>query len=179
MGNKYTNDKKSSPIDDAIRSDSVRIINSDGSTSIMNKYDAIELAHSKHMNLVQIAYNPSLKPGSICKIIDYSKFKYEEKKRKKEQEKKNRANKANIKEIQFTIRIDDNDRNIKINHAKEFLNDGDMVKLTVALARREMDKIEYAKNFIKQILSEFDGFAKLEGKPSFEGRYLSCVLKKI
>lgn len=157
----------------------VRVINSDGSTTIMDKYDAIELAHSQKMNLVQIAYNSSLTPGSICKIINYSKFKYEEKKRKKEQQKRNKANKADIKEIQFTIRIDDNDRKIKINHAKEFIHDGDIVKLTIALSRRELDKIEYAKTLMKEILSEFDGLAKLEGNPSLEGRYLSCMLKKI
>ena len=167
------------PSDDSIRSDTVRIINSDGSTSIMNKYDAIELAHSKNMNLVQIAFNPSIHPGSICKIIDYSKFKYEEKKRKKDQQKRARANKVNIKEINFTIRIDDNDKKIKINHAKEFLADGDMVKISIVLAKREMNRIEFAKTLMKNILSEFDGIAKMEGKPTFEGRFMSCVLKKI
>jgi translation initiation factor IF-3 len=167
------------PMDNSIRSDKVRIINSDGSTSIMNKYDAIELAHSKNMNLVQIAFNPSIHPGSICKIIDYSKFKYEEKKRKKEQQKRARANKANIKEINFTIRIDDNDKKIKINHAKEFLIDGDMVKISIVLAKREMNRVEFAKNLMKNILSEFDGMAKMEGNPTFEGRFISCILKKI
>lgn len=166
-------------IDGTIKSNMVRVINSDGSTTIMDKYDAIELAHSRNMNLVQIAYNSSIIPGSICKIINYSKFKYEEKKRKKEQEKRNKSNKITIKEIQFTIRIDDNDRKIKINHAKEFLNNGNMVKLTISLSKREMDRINYAKNLMKEILFEFENIAKLEGNPSFEGRYLSCVLKKI
>jgi translation initiation factor IF-3 len=173
------NKQSNLPMDNAIRSDRVRIINPDGSTDIMNKYDAIELAHSRNMNLVQIAFNPSIHPGSICKIIDYSKFKYEEKKRKKEQQKRARANKANIKEINFTIRIDDNDKRIKINHAKEFLADGDMVKISIVLAKREMNRVDFAKNLMKAILSEFDGIAKLEGTPTFEGRFMSCVLKKI
>ena len=173
------NTKTNLPTDFTIRSNRVRVINPNGSTDIMNRDDAIELAHSKNMNLVQIAYNPSINPGSICKIIDYSKFKYEEKKRKKEQQKKARANKADIKEINFTIRIDDNDRRIKINHAKEFILDGDMVKLTIVLAKREMNRFEYARQLMKDILAEFDGIAKLEGKPSFEGRFLSCTIKKI
>jgi translation initiation factor IF-3 len=171
--------KSNLPMDNAIKSNKVRIINPNGSTDIMDKYEAIELAHSKNMNLVQIAFNPSIYPGSICKIIDYSKFKYEEKKRKKEQQKKARANKADLKEINFTIRIDDNDRRIKINHVKEFLANGDMVKVSIVLAKREMNRIDYAKQLMKDILAEFDGIAKLEGKPSFEGRFMSCTLKKI
>lgn len=179
MTDKNNSKKTNVFIDGSIKSNMVRVINSDGSTSIMDKYDAIELAHSRNMNLVQIAYNSSIIPGSICKIINYSKFKYEEKKRKKEQEKRNKSNKITIKEIQFTIRIDDNDRKIKINHAKEFLNNGNMVKLTISLSKRELNRLEYAKQLMKEILSEFDGLAKLEGSPSFEGRYLSCMLKKI
>lgn len=173
-------DKKTNlPTDYAIRSNRVRVINSNGSTDIMDRDEAIELAHSKNMNLVQIAYNPSIHPGSVCKIIDYSKFKYEEKKRKKEQQKKIRANKADVKEINFTIRIDDNDRRIKINHAKEFIQDGNIVKLSVVLAKRELNRLDYAKQLMKDILNEFDGIAKLEGTPSFEGRFLSCTIKKI
>jgi len=179
MIEKQQNDKKALPMDGAIKSNIVRVINPDGSTSIMDKYDAIELAHSQNMNLVQISYNPSLKPGSICKILNYSKFKYEEKKRKKEQQKKNKANKVNVKEINFTIRIDDNDRRIKIKHVKEFIEDGDSVKLSIVLARREMNRLDYAKQLMKEILSEFDGIAKLDGTPSIEGRKMSCVIKKI
>ena len=173
-------DKKTNlPTDYTIRSNRVRVINPNGSTDIMDRDEAIELAHSKNMNLVQIAYNPSIHPGSVCKIIDYSKFKYEEKKRKKEQQKKIRANKVDVKEINFTIRIDDNDRRIKINHAKEFIQDGNIVKLSVVLAKRELNRLDYAKQLMKEILNEFDGIAKLEGTPSFEGRFLSCTIKKI
>ena len=173
-------DKKTNlPTDYAIRSTRVRVINSNGSTDIMDRDAAVELAHSKNMNLIQIAYNPSIHPSSVCKIIDYSKFKYEEKKRKKEQQKKIRANKVDLKEINFTIRIDDNDRKIKINHAKEFIQDGNMVKLSIILAKRELNRLDYAKHLMKEILTEFDGIAKLEGTPSFEGRFLSCIIKKI
>ena len=173
-------DKKTNlPTDYTIRSNRVRVINPNGSMDIMDRDEAIELAHSKNMNLVQIAYNPSIHPGSVCKIIDYSKFKYEEKKRKKEQQKKIRANKVDVKEINFTIRIDDNDRRIKINHAKEFIQDGNIVKLSVVLAKRELNRLDYAKQLMKEILNEFDGIAKLEGTPSFEGRFLSCTIKKI
>lgn len=172
------NDKMNLPMDYAIKSNKVRVINKDGSTDIMNKDDAITKAKSEHMNLVQIAFNPSIYPGSICKIIDYAKFKYDEKKRQKELQKKARASKSELKEIKFTIRTDDNDKNIKISHIREFLEDGDLVKVSIVLSKREMNMIDYAKDVMKSILANFDGFARMEGKPSFEGRCMSCTIKK-
>lgn len=172
-------DKMNLPMDYAIKSNKVRLVESDGSTTILFKDDAIAKAKEQHMNLVQIAFNPSLYPGSICKIIDYAKFKYDEKKRQKEQQKKMRAAKADLKEVKFTIRIDDNDKNIKVNHIREFLTGGDMVKVSIVLSRREMNRLDLAKSMMHSILSNFDGFAKIDGTPSLEGRCLSCTLKKI
>ena len=174
---KDRNDKTNLPMDYAIKSYKVRVVNENGLTDIMSKDDAIAKAKALGKNLVQIAFNPSIFPGSICKIIDYAKFKYDEKKRQKEQAKRLRASKAELKEIKFTIRIDDNDRKIKIQHIKEFLENGDLVKITIFLAKREMSRIEYAKDIMKQILSQLDGIAKIEGNPTFEGRALSCTVK--
>lgn len=175
---KEKNDKMNLPMDYAIKSNKVRLVNDDGSTEIMYKDEAVDRARAQGKNLVQVAFNPSLFPGSICKIMDYAKFKYEEKKRQKEQQKKIRASKADLKEVKFTIRCDDGDKNMKIKHIREFLEKGDLVKITIVLARREMEKGDYAKMMMKSILSNFDGFAKLEGTPSFEGKFLSCTLRK-
>ena len=81
---KDKNDKMSLPMDYAIKSSKVRLVGQDGQTTIMLKDDAIARAKEEGKNLVQIAFNPSVFPGSICKIIDYAKFKYDEKKRQKE-----------------------------------------------------------------------------------------------
>ena len=166
-------------MDYAIKSNKVRIVNPNGSTDIMNKDDAIAKAKEQHMNLVQIAFNPSIYPGSICKIIDYAKFKYDEKKKQKEMQKKARANRVETKEIKFTIRTDDNDKTIKVKHIHEFLEDGDLVKITIVMSKKELSRLDYAKDVMKSILSNFDGFAKIEGTPSLEGRQLSCTLKKL
>lgn len=176
---KDKNDKMSLPMDYAIRSAKVRLVNQDGTTDILFKDDAIARAKAQHMNLVQIAFNPSVFPGSICKIIDYAKFKYDEKKRQKEQMKKARAQRADVKEVKFTIRIDDNDKNIKVQHIREFLAEGNAVKVSVVLSKREMSRLDYAKNMMKSVLSCFDGVAKMEGAPSLEGRVMSCTLKKV
>lgn len=176
---KDKNDKMNLPMDYAIKANKVRLVDQNGQTTIISKDDAIEKAKNEGKNLVQVAFNPSVFPGSICKIIDYAKFKYDEKKRQKEQMKKMRANRSDLKEIKFTIRTDENDKNIKIAHIKEFLDDGDLVKVTIFMSKREMDRIDYAKDMMKDVLSHFDGFARMEGKPSLEGRAMSCVLKKI
>lgn len=176
---KDKNDKMNLPMDYAIKPNKVRLVNEDGTTDILYKDDAVERAKAQGKNLVQIAFNPALFPGSICKIMDYAKFKYEEKKRQKEQQKKMRATKADLKEVKFTIRCDDGDKNRNINHIREFLEKGDLVKVTIVLAKREMNRVDYAKTMMKSILANFDGFAKLDGTPSFEGKFLSCVLKKI
>lgn len=176
---KDKNDKMNLPMDYAIKSNKVRLVNQDGSTEIISKDDAIAKAKAKHMNLVQVAFNPSLFPGSICKIIDYAKFKYDEKKKQKELQKKMRASHADVKEVKFTIRVDDNDKNIKIAHIREFLAKGDIVKVSIVLSRRESNRVDYAKMMMKDVISHFDGFAKIDGTPSLEGRVLSCNLKKI
>ena len=176
---KDKNDKMSLPMDYAIKSSKVRLVDSSGKTDILSKDEAIARAKAEGKNLVQIAFNPSVFPGSICKIIDYAKFKYDEKKRQKEQMKKLRASRSELKEIKFTIRIDDNDKSIKIAHIKEFLEEGDTVKVTIFLSKREMARIDYAKEMMKSILNHFDGIARIDGKPTMEGRSMSCVLKKI
>ena len=171
-------DKMNLPMDYAIKSSKVRLID-DGQTRIMSKDDAIAEAKSQGKNLVQIAFNPAVYPGSICKILDYAKFKYDQKKKQKEQNKKIRANKADLKELSFTIRIDDGDRATKIKHAREFLEDGDNVKLSVFLSRREMCRIDFARKLLDEILNELSDVAKVDKAPALDGRNWSCIVSKM
>ena len=92
--------------------------------------------------------------------------------------KKQRAKLQQVKEIKFSIRTDDNDRNIKVNHIKQFLSENCLVKISIVLSKREMNRVDFAKQFMKDVLSNFDGIAKIEGTPSLERRVLSCMLKK-
>lgn len=171
-------DKLNLPMDHAIRSRSVRLV--DGvQTRIMSKDDAIAEAKSQGKNLVQIAFNPSVFPGSICKILDYAKFKYEQKKKQKEQNRKLRASRADLKELSFTIRIEEGDKQTKIKHAKEFLENGDNVKLSIFMTKREMSKLDFAKSLLTEILKEFDGIARVDKTPSLDGRNWSCIISKL
>ena len=171
-------DKMSLPMDYGIHSAKVRVID-DNSTRIMSRDDAIAEAKTKGMNLVQISFNPNVFPGSICKILDYAKFKYDQKKKQKEQNKKARASRVDLKELSFTIRIDEADKQTKIKHAKEFLEDGNMVKLSVFLSKREMPRLDYAKSLLSSILKEIESVAKIEKAPMLEGRNWSCIVSKL
>lgn len=171
-------DKMSLPMDYGIHSAKVRVID-DNSTRIMSRDDAIAEAKTKGMNLVQISFNPNVFPGSICKILDYAKFKYDQKKKQKEQNKKARASRVDLKELSFTIRIDEADKQTKIKHAREFLENGNMVKLSVFLSKREMPRLEYAKSLLSSILKEIETVAKIEKAPMLEGRNWSCIVSKL
>ena len=127
---------------------------------------------------MQIAYNKNDFPHAVCKIIDYGKFKYEQQKREKEAKKAARAAAADVKEVCFTIRIDEGDKATKIAHIKEFLSDGKTkVKLTVKLMRREMHLSGMAKDLMKEILASLEGLALLDGNPTFNGNIISCVVR--
>lgn len=165
-------------MDYAIKSNKVQVVNGDGHVEIMSRDDAIALAKSQGMNLVQVSFNKNVYPGSICKILDYAKFKYDQKKKQKEQAKKARESRQNLKEVCFTIRIDDGDKTTKLRHIAEFINDGDKVKVSVILAKRELDKKEFAKILLNDIVNETNDIAEIDSTMSFEGRCMSCILRK-
>lgn len=172
---KRKNDKMNFPIDGLIKSSKVRVVDENGGVTIMTRDDAINEAKNRSMNLVQIAFNKELYPGSICKIFDYAKFKYDQKKKQKEQNRKARAARADLKELSFTIRIDDGDRKTKIKHAKEFLAEGDNVKLSIFMTKREMMRLDFAKTLLTEILNEFTN-VKLDKPPHLDGRNWTCIV---
>ena len=173
--------RKSEPVtytDYNIFGGKVRLVGESGGPIVIDRDEAIEIAKKRRTNLVQIAYNKGNSPKSVCKIMDYSKFKYEQKKKEKEAKKKQREMASEIKEIKFSIRIDDGDKNTKLHKIREILDDGDKVKITIKLLRREMERPEFAKNTMLDILSCLDDVAELDQSPSFVGNIISCVIRK-
>ncbi len=102
---------------------------------------------------------------------------YEQKQKAKEAKKKAKASVQDVKELSFTIRIDTNDLNVKIRHAKEFLAENCKVKLTVRFSKREMQHIDLGKDVIKSVLKELEGIAELDSMPRAEGRQLFCIVR--
>ena len=162
-----------------IKSYSCRVIEDGKPPKVMTRDAAIEYAQNKNLDLIEIGFD---KAGncSNCKVADYSKYIYGLKKKEKEAKKQARAAKVTVKSVQLSLTTDVADRNRMIAHAKEFLAEGDKVKVALRFRnRREMENIEYAKNFMKDVMKEFEGVAALDAGPSIAGRELSCVLRKI
>ena len=113
----------------------------------------------------------------MCKAIDYGKYLYEQKQKEKLAKKKARENEVDIKEVCFSIRIDDGDFATKVNHIKEFLEHGDKVKLIVKLLRREMNLTGMAKDMMKKVVNQLEGLAELDQAPVGSGNLLYCILR--
>lgn len=158
-----------------IRAKEVRCIDTDGAHNILPRSKAIELADKQGLDLVQISKGNDDIP--TCKIIDYSKFKYEISKKEKAAKKKQRENAVKIKEIKFRPSTGDHDLQTKAKHAQEFLDEGNKLKVTIIFRGREMAY----KNVARETLDKFVGFidnAVFESDPSMSGRFLSVMVVK-
>lgn len=154
----------------------IQLVGENG-TTVIDRDDAIALAKEEGMTLVQIAYNKNSFPKVVCKIQDLGRMKYEQKKKQKEQTKKMKINNSLAKEVFFSIRIDDNDRNTKINHIKEFLNNKNKVKINIKLMRREMHLIPMAKELMKLILENLINDSDIDNGPTITNNIISCTLR--
>ena len=154
----------------------IQLVGENG-VEIIDRDEGIERAKTQGKSLVQIAYNKTTFPKVVCKILDLGKMKYEKKKKEKEQAKKMKAMNSLAKEVCFSIRIDDNDKNTKINHIIEFLESKNKVKINIKLLRREMHLLGMAKDLMRDILNHLDDIAELDNNPSFNSGILSCTVR--
>jgi len=159
-------------INEQIRDKEVRVIGADGEQlGIMSSKEALALAEEAELDLVKIA--PTAKPP-VCKIVDYSKYKYEQARREKEAKKKQKT--VEIKEIRLSPNIDKNDLNTKMNAAKKFISKGDKVKITLRFRGREMAHMEGSKHILTDFAEGLAEIAVVEKAPKVEGRSMTMVL---
>lgn len=153
--------------------DEVRCIGDDGEAyGVISLDEALEIANKNGVDLVLIA--PDAKPP-VCKVMNYSKFRYQQEKKLKEAKKKQKS--IEIKEIKLSAKIAQNDINYKIKHAIEFLQSGKHVKLRVFLKGREMNTPEIGVNLLEKIWQEYlIEVADREKAPVLEGRYVSMLI---
>lgn len=147
------------------------MIGADGSQlGVMDTRKALELAQSQGLDLAEIS--PTSNPP-VCKIIDYGKFKYEAKK-KAQKAKKNQAV-THLKEIQFRPNTDDHDIEYKVKHIKEFLEEGDKVKVSVRFRGREAAHADLGHALLKQIIDMVGNLGIVEQHTKMEGKILHLV----
>lgn len=136
----------------------------------MDVRDAIQKAREMGLDLVEIA--PTAKPP-VCKIIDYGKFLYEQKKKAHEAKKKQVT--VQVKEIKFRPGTDDHDYNYRMEHAREWLGDGDKVRAAIAFRGREMTHRELGAKILKKLTVDLADLADVEVYPKMEGYQMFTI----
>jgi len=157
-------------INEQIRVREVRIVGEDGST-VMPTRDALNLAKDQGVDLVEIS--PNANPP-VCRIIDYSKFLYQQKKRAKEM--KAKQVKVEVKEIRFGPQTDEHDYQFKLKHAKEFLEDGNKVRAYVFFRGRSILFKEQGEVLLLRFANDLEDYGKVESMPSLEGKKMFLYL---
>lgn len=159
-------------LNEEIRANEVRCVGDDGEVyGILSIEEALQIAKKEGLDLVLIA--PDAKPP-VCKVMDYGKFRYQQEKKQKEAKKKQKA--IEIKEIKLSVKIAQNDINVKTKHAKEFINEGKHVKFRVFLKGREMNSPETGIALLNKIYEQIQDFCTREKDPIFEGRYVNMLV---
>ena len=159
-------------LNDEIRDKELRVIGSDGSQlGIMSAAQANALAVEQELDLVKIS--PNAVPP-VCKIMDYSKFCFDQKKREKEARKNQRV--VEIKEVRMSPSIDTNDFNTKVKSAQKFLKDGNRVKVSVRFRGREMAHTNLGEKLLLDFVAACADIATMEKNPKLEGRFMSIFL---
>ena len=152
-------------INEQIRSREVRLVGDDVESTVMPTHKAIQLAEQKGVDLVEIS--PNAQPP-VCRLIDYSKFLYQQKKRQKEL--KAKQVKIEVKEIRFGPQTDEHDYNFKLKHAKDFLTEGDKVKAYVFFRGRSILFKEQGEVLLLRFANDLEEYGKVEQMLVLEGK---------
>ncbi len=158
-------------INEQIRAKEVRIVGDDIESAVYPLAQALKMAEEHEADLVEIS--PNAVPP-VCRIIDYSKFLYQLKKRAKEQ--KAKQVKVNVKEIRFGPQTDEHDYNFKLKHAIGFLQDGDKVKAYVFFKGRSILFKEQGEVLLLRFANDLEEYAKVEQMPLLEGKRMIISL---
>ena len=152
-------------VNEQIRVREVRVVGDDGS-QVLPTRQALDLAHQQGVDLVEIS--PNAQPP-VCRIIDYSKFLYQQKKRQKKKKKKKQV-KVEIKEIRFGPQTDEHDYQFKLKHAQEFLEEGNKVRAYVFFRGRSILFKEQGEVLLLRFANDLEEYGKVEQMPALEGK---------
>ena len=157
-------------VNEQIRVREVRVVSEGGST-VMATRSALEMAREQGVDLVEIS--PNAQPP-VCRLIDYSKFLYQQKKHAKEM--KAKQAKVEIKEIRFGPQTDEHDYNFKLKHAQEFLTEGNKVRAYVFFRGRSILFKEQGEVLLLRFANDLEEYAKVEQLPKLDGKKMFLYL---
>ena len=150
----------------------VRLVGPEGNQlGVVPTPKALELANQHELDLVEVASSAS---PPVCRIMDFSKFKYDQE--KKEREAKKHSKQSRLKEIRLKPNIDDHDFQVKVNHAIAFLKKKDKVKVSLFFRGRQMEHMDLGRKIIDKFIVDTQNDGQLEKQPILEGRIISLVV---
>jgi len=159
-------------VNSEIEARTIRLIDADGEmVGVVSLREGLDMATEVGLDLVEVS--PTADPP-VCKILDFGKYKYEIQKKKNEARKKQKV--IDIKEIKLRPNIDDNDYNIKMRNMRQFLVNGDKVKVTLRFRGREMAHQDLGVKVLDRVREGLDDLAKVEQFPKMEGRQMVMVM---
>ncbi len=155
-----------------IQAPRVRVIGEDGrQIGIMPLQEALKLAYEKDLDLVEVA--PDSDPP-VCRLMDYEKFLYERARRERESRKARRG--GEVKEIRLRPSISEHDLSYRLQDIRDFIKEGNKVRVRVLFKGREIDHPEMALRLLEKIMAGVSDVAKIEQKPESDGRSLVMIL---
>ena len=164
--------KRSIRINDRIRVPQVRLVGPEGNQlGVVPIQKALEIASQYDLDLVEVAAQAA---PPVCRIIDFSKFKYDQE--KKEREAKKHQHQVHIKEIRVKPNIDDHDYQVKVKQAIGFLKKKDKVKVSLFFRGRQMEHMDLGKKILDRFIVDTHNDGQIEKDPSLEGRIMSLVI---
>ncbi len=168
-------DSRDININEKIRAREVRLIDDVGNQlGIVPTFEALRTAREKELDLVEVA--PKSQPP-VCKIMDYGRFKYQL--AKKAQEARKKQSIVQIKELKLSLKIEEHDLQFKIKHVRQFLEDGDKVKIILMFRGREVLHVDMGEKLAQKIVDAVKDVGELEQKPKFDGRNIVMIFAPI
>ena len=162
-------------INERIRGPEVRLIGEDGEqVGVVKRDDALSYARERDLDLVEIA--PEASPP-VCRVLDYSKYKYEQEQRRKQARKHQQQ--VTIREMKLRPKIATHDYETKKGHILRFLKHGDKVKVTIMFRGREVAHPERGEVLLRRVAEELGEFGAIEQEPNQEGRNMTMVLAPV
>ena len=159
-------------INDEIRDREVRLIDENGEQlGVMLTQRAMELAEERGLDLAKI--QPTAKPP-VCKLLDYDKYRYEQSRRERENRKNQRV--VDIKEVQLSATIEENDVQTKAKQAIRFLEDGDKVKVSIRFRGRQITHSEIGAQVMQKFAERCQDVSVVERRPLMDGRHMIMIL---
>jgi translation initiation factor IF-3 len=163
-------ENKQQRINEQIRISPVRVVAADGALlGILNTDEALTRAREADLDLVEVA--PNERPP-VCRIMDYGKFKYQQKKKQN----RTHTHQSKLKEIRVRPKTGEHDIQVKLTQARQFLAHKDKVVVSVIFRGRELAHIEEGRKVIDQIILGLEDIGKIESSPSHQGKRIVCIL---